>query len=130
MQMNKRELEAFANEVALNAEMDEHLGYEKEQQFTSTNSRNSMSSKRVKTEDGEFEPDKPRDRDGSFELKLVKKHQIRFTPMDNKILSLYAQDMRTREIVNAFDERYGFEISPTLVSRVTNAVIEQVIEWQ
>jgi putative transposase len=154
MNMNKKELEAFAKEAAkgiktpedlnefsqmlkkitveaaLNAEMDEHLGYEKNQKSTSSNSRNGKSSKRVKTEDGEFELDTPRDREGSFEPKLVKKHQSRFTSMDDKILWLYAQGMSTREIVNAFDEWYGAEISPTLVSRVTNAVIEQVVEWQ
>lgn len=154
MNMNKKELEAFAKEAAkgiktpedlnefsqmlkkitveaaLNAEMDEHLGYEKHQKSTSSNSRNGKSSKRVKTEDGEFELDTPRDRDGSFEPKLVKKHQSRFTSMDDKILWLYAQGMSTREIVNAFDEWYGAEISPTLVSHVTNAVIEQVVEWQ
>ena len=152
--MNKKELEAFAREAAkgiktpedlnefsqmlkkitveaaLNAEMDEHLGYEKHHKSTSTNSRNGKSTKRVKTEDGEFELDTPRDREGSFEPKLVKKNQTRFTSMDDKILWLYAQGMSTREIVSAFDEWYGAEISPTLVSRVTNAVIEQVIEWQ
>jgi transposase-like protein len=154
MQMNKKELEAFAKEAAkgiktpedlnefsqmlkkitveaaLNAEMDEHLGYERHQPSTSSNNRNGKSSKQVKTEDGEFKLDTPRDREGSFEPKLVKKHQTRFTSMDDKILWLYAQGMSTREIVNAFDEWYGAEISPTLVSRVTNAVIEQVIEWQ
>lgn len=154
MNMNKKELEAFAREAAkgiktpedlnefsqmlkkitveaaLNAEMDEHLGYEKHHKSTSTNSRNGKSTKRVKTEDGEFELDTPRDHEGSFEPKLVKKNQTRFTSMDDKILWLYAQGMSTREIVSAFDEWYGAEISPTLVSRVTNAVIEQVIEWQ
>ena len=154
MQMNKKEIEAFAKEAAkgiktpedlnefsqmlkkitveaaLNAEMDEHLGYEKNGKSTTSNSRNGKSSKRVKTEDGEFELDTPRDRDSSFEPKLVKKHQSRFTSMDDKILWLYAQGMSTREIVSAFDEWYGADISPTLISRVTNAVIEQVIEWQ
>ena len=154
MNMNKKELEAFAKEAAksintpedlnefsqmlkkitveaaLNAEMDEHLGYQKHQKSTSTNSRNGNSSKRVKTEDGEFELDTPRDRDSSFEPRLVKKHQSRFTSLDDKILWLYAQGMSTRDIVNAFDEWYGAEISPTLVSRVTSAVMEQVIEWQ
>ena len=154
MQMNKKELEAFAKEAAkgiktpedlnqfsqmlkkitveaaLNAEMDEHLGYERHQKSSSGNSRNGKTSKRIKTEDGEFDLDTPRDRNGSFEPQLVKKHQSRFTSMDDKILWLYAQGMSTREIVAAFDEWYGAEISPTLVSRVTNAVIEQVIEWQ
>ncbi len=123
-------LKKITVEAALNAEMDEHLGYEKHHKSTSTNSRNGKSTKRVKTEDGEFELDTPRDREGSFEPKLVKKNQTRFTSMDDQILWLYAQGMSTREIVSAFDEWYGAEISPTLVSRVTNAVIEQVIEWQ
>lgn len=154
MQMNKKELEAFAKEAAkgiktpedlnefsqmlkkitveaaLNAEMDEHLGYEKHAKSVVKNSRNGKTSKYIKTEDGTFELDTPRDRDGSFEPKLVKKHQSRFTSMDEKILWLYAQGMSTREIVQAFDEWYGAEISPTLISRVTNAVIDKVIEWQ
>lgn len=123
-------LKKITVEAALNAEMDEHLGYEKHHQSKTTNSRNGKSSKRVKTEDGEFKLDTPRDRNGSFDPKLVKKHQSRFTSMDDKILWLYAQGMSTRDIVNAFDEWYGAEISPSLVSRVTNAVIDEIIEWQ
>jgi len=154
MQMNKKELEAFAKEAAkgiktpqdlnefsqmlkkitveaaLNAEMDEHLGYEKHAKSVVKNSRNGKTTKRIRTEDGEFDLDTPRDRDGEFEPKLVKKHQSRFTSMDEKILWLYAQGMSTREIVQAFDEWYGADISPTLISRVTNAVIDQVVEWQ
>lgn len=152
--MNKKDLEAFAKEAAkslktpqdltefsqmlkkvaveaaLNAEMDDHLGYDKHEQSDSSNSRNGFSAKTLKTEDGTFELNTPRDRDGSFEPKLVKKHQTRFTAMDDKILYLYAKGMTTREIVDAFDEWYGADISPALVSKVTNAVLEQVIEWQ
>lgn len=152
--MNKKELETFAKEAskgiktpqdlnefsqmlkkitveaALNAEMDEHLGYDKHQPSITSNKRNGKTSKRIKTEYGEFELETPRDREGSFEPQLVKKHQSRFTSMDDKVLWLYAQGMSTREIVAAFDEWYGAEISPTLVSRVTNAVIEHVIELQ
>ena len=123
-------LKKITVEAALNAEMDEHLGYEKHAKSVMQNSRNGKTSKRIKTEDGEFELDTPRDRDGLFEPKLIKKHQSRFTSMDEKILWLYAQGMSTREIVKAFDEWYGADISPTLISRVTNAVIDQVIEWQ
>jgi len=123
-------LKKVAVEAALNAEMDEHLGYEKHEHSDGSNSRNGFSSKTVKTEDGTFELNTPRDRDGSFEPKLVKKHQTRFTAMDDKILYLYAKGMTTREIVDAFDEWYGAEISPTLVSKVTNSVLEKVIEWQ
>ena len=123
-------LKKITVEAALNAEMDEHLGYEKHQTSALSNSRNGKTSKRIKTEDGEFELDTPRDREGLFEPKLVKKHQSRFTSMDDKILWLYAKGMSTWEIVEAFDEWYGADISPTLVSRVTNAVIEKVTEWQ
>ncbi len=95
-------LKKITVEAALNAEMDARLGYEKHQQSPSSNYRNGKSSKRVKTEDGEFELDTPRDRQGDFEPKRVKKHQTRFTSMDDKILWLYAQGMRTRDIVEAF----------------------------
>ena len=123
-------LKKITVEAALNAEMDEHLGYEKNHPSTSSNSRNGKTRKRIQTEDGQFELNTPRDREGSFEPQLVKKHQSRFTSMDDKILWLYSQGMSTRDIVQAFDEWYGADISPTLVSRVTNAVIEQVVEWQ
>lgn len=152
--MDKKTLEAFAREVAkglktekdlaefrqiltkvtveaaLNAELDEHLGYDRHQASTNDNSRNGYASKTVKTEDGQFELETPRDRDGSFEPQLVKKGQTRFTSMDDKILSLYAKGMTTREIVATFKEMYGADVSPTLISKVTDAVIEKVDEWQ
>ena len=114
-------------EAALNAELDDHLDGEEP---SKPNSRNGYSSKQLQTEDGEFELKTPRDRAGDFEPKLIKKHQRRFTAMDDKILFLYAQGLSTREIVRAFEDMYGAEISPTLVSKVTNAVIDQVVEWQ
>lgn len=152
--MNKKELVAFAREAAkgiktekdlndfrqmltkitietaLNAELDEHLGYEKHQTSEATNSRNGYSSKTLRTEDGQFELETPRDREGSFEPQLVKKQQTRFTSMDEKILSLYAKGMSTRDIVAAFKEMYGADVSPSLISKVTDAVIERVVEWQ
>ena len=152
--MNKEELEAFALkaskslksqkdlldftqmltkitvEAALNAELDEHLGYEKNQQSNVDNYRNGRSVKTLKTEDGQFELATPRDRNGTFEPELIKKNQTRFTSMDDKVLSLYARGMTTRDIVDAFQEMYGAEISATLVSKITNVVIEQVTEWQ
>jgi len=117
-------------EAALNAELENHLGYEKHAESSSGNSRNGYSSKTLRTEEGQFKLDTPRDRDGSFEPQLVKKQQTRFTSMDDKILSLYAKGMSTREIVATFEEMYGAEISPTLISKVTDRVIEEVIEWQ
>ncbi len=86
-----------------------------------------MPVKTNRTEAGQFELDTPRDRAGSFEPKLVKKYQRRFTLMDDKILFLYAQGMTTREIVTTFKEMYGADVSATLISKVTDAVIEQVV---
>jgi transposase-like protein len=117
-------------EAALNAELDDHLGFGKHEQSDSDNHRNGVTHKTLQTEDGQFELATPRDRAGSFEPKLVKKHQRRFTSMDDKILFLYAQGMTTREIVRTFKEMYGADASPALISKVTDAVIEEVVEWQ
>jgi putative transposase len=117
-------------EAALNAELDDHLGFDKHEQSELDNNRNGVSHKTLQTEDGQFELATPRDRAGSFEPKLVKKHQRRFTSMDDKILFLYAQGMTTREIVRTFKEMYGADASPALISKVTDAVIEEVVEWQ
>ena len=117
-------------EAALNAELDEHLGYARHEQSDNSNSRNGYSSKLVKTEEGQFELNTPRDRNGDFEPQLVRKKQRRFTSMDDKILFLYAQGQTTREIVTSFQELYGADVSASLISRVTDAVIEQVVEWQ
>ena len=152
--MNKEALEAFAREAAkgikteqdlndfrqmltkvtveraLNVELDDHLGYDKHEVSRTSNSRNGTTSKTLRTEDGQFELNTPRDREGSFEPKLVKKNQTRFTSMDDKILFLYAQGMTTREIVKTFKELYGADASPSLISKVTDSVIEEVVEWQ
>ncbi len=80
-------------EAALNAELDEHLGFDRHEQSETDNNRNGYTSKTIRTEVGQFELDTPRDRAGSFEPKLVKKHQRRFTSMDDKIIFLYAQGM-------------------------------------
>ena len=123
-------LTKIAVETALNAELDDHLGFDKHAQSDSDNSRNGYTSKTLQTEDGQFEVDTPRDRSGSFEPQLVKKHQRRFTSMDDKILFLYAQGMTTREIVTTFKEMYDADVSASLISKVTDAVIEQVVELQ
>jgi len=152
--MNRKELEAFARkaakglktekdlnefsqmltkitvEAALSAELDEHLGYDRHASSSSDNSRNGYASKTLKTEDGQFEINTPRDRAGSFEPQLVKKNQTRFTSMDDKILSLYAKGMTTREIVATFKEMYDADVSASLISKVTDSVVEQVVEWQ
>ena len=119
-------------EAALKAEMGHHLGYDKHDPtgHNSGNARNGYSSKKLKGSHGEIEIQTPRDRNASFEPTLVKKGQTRITGMDEQILSLYAKGMSTRDIVAAFQEMYGAEISASLVSQVTNAVLEVVVEWQ
>lgn len=125
-----RMLKKITVEAALNAELDDHLGYDRHQLSDNDNSRNGYSSKTLISEDGTFDIDVPRDREGSFEPQLVKKHQRRLTGMDDKIHCLYAKGMTTREIVASFKEMYDADVSATLISKVTNAVIEQAIEWQ
>ncbi len=119
-------------ETALNAELDEHLGYEKHgvDGRGSDNSRNGKSRKRLKGDHGEVEIETPRDRNGSFDPQLVAKGQTRLTEMDDKILYLYAKGMSTRDIVAAFKELYDAEVSASLISKVTDRVIEQVTAWQ
>ncbi len=119
-------------EAALKGEMNHHLGYGKNdlEGHHTGNSRNGYSLKKLKGDHGEFEIQTPRDRNATFEPQLVKKGQSRITGMDDQILSLYAKGMSTRDIVAAFQEMYGAEISAGLVSQVTNSVIEKVVEWQ
>jgi transposase-like protein len=126
----KKMLTKMTLETALNAELDEHLGYNKHDKVNTGNSRNGYSSKTLQTEDGQLELKTPRDRNNDFEPELVKKKQRRFVSMSDKILFLYAQGMTTREIVTALKDLYDAEVSATLISRVTDAVIDQVVEWQ
>lgn len=119
-------------EAALNTELEEHLGYAPHEPKgrNSGNNRNGYTSKTLKGDHGEITIDTPRDRDGSFEPQLIRKGQTRITGMDDQILSLYAKGMSTRDIVAAFKEMYGADISAGLVSKVTNSVLEQIIDWQ
>lgn len=119
-------------EAALGAEMERHLGYRKHSPagHHTGNSRNGTTQKTLKGSHGEVRIETPRDRNSSFEPQLVKKGQTRITGMDEQILCLYAKGLSTREIVAAFEEMYGAEVSAGLVSQVTNAVLEQVREWQ
>ncbi len=117
-------------ETALNAELDEHLGYDKHEISSTNNSRNGYTSKTLQTEDGQFEINTPRDRNGDFEPQLVKKNQRRFPSMKDKVMHFYTQGLSTREIADTFKDLYDADISPGLISNITNAVIEQVIEWQ
>ena len=119
-------------ERALNAEMEQHLGYAKHapEGRNSGNSRNGKSSKKVRSVHGEIELDIPRDRSGSFEPKLVKKGDKQLNGFDDRIISLYARGMTTRDIQAHFEESYGVEVSPTFISQVTNEVLDEVKQWQ
>jgi putative transposase len=119
-------------ERALDAEMTNHLGYEKHSPagYKSGNSRNGKSKKTLKGDFGEVELETPRDRNASFEPKIVAKNQTRWTGFDDKILSMYARGMSTREITAHLEEIYGVEVSPTLISQVTDAVQDEVRTWQ
>jgi len=119
-------------ERALHAELTTHLGYEKHsaEGQHSGNSRNGTSAKRLKGEFGTLEIAVPRDRQSSFEPKLVPKGQTRWQGFDDKILSLYARGMTTREIQGHLEEMYQVEVSPTLIWNVTDAVMEEVKAWQ
>jgi len=119
-------------ERALNAELTHHLGYEKNQREGrgSGNSRNGKSRKKLKGDFGEVEIEVPRDREGEFEPKIVGKHQRRFTGFDDKILSMYARGMSTREIQGHLLEIYKVEVSASLISEVTDEIIDEVRQWQ
>ena len=119
-------------ERAMNAELTHHLGYEKHDPagYNSGNSRNGTSGKKVKGDFGELAIEVPRDRASTFEPQILPKHQTRFTGFDDKIISMYARGMTTREIESHLKEIYGVEVSPALISQVTEAVSEEVKRWQ
>jgi putative transposase len=119
-------------ERALEAEMAEHLGYLPPARagWGSGNSRNGKSKKQVQGEAGAFEIEVPRDRNARFEPRLVKKGQRRLEGFDDKVLSLYARGLSTREIQGQLEALYGVEVSPTLISNVTEVVLEDVRAWQ
>ena len=116
----------------MRAEMNEHLGYEKHDPAgaNSGNSRNGFTQKTLTGEFGEVEISTPRDRNGTFEPQIVRKHQTRWTGFDDKILSLYARGMTTREIQGHLEEMYQVEVSPSLISEVTDGIMEQARAWQ
>ncbi|WP_294124323.1 IS256 family transposase, partial [Sphingomonas sp.] len=127
-----KQLKKALIERALGAELTDHLGYEKGDPAGrgSGNSRNGTSAKTILSEDGELMIEVPRDRAGSFEPQLIAKGQTRFDGFDEKIISLYARGMSVREIQGHLAELYGAEVSPDLISKVTDAVLDEVREWQ
>src|SRR5262245_50442103 len=119
-------------ERALNAELTDHLGYEPgaPEGSVTGNTRNGTSPKTLVTDQGEVPIEVPRDRNGTFEPQLVKKHQRRFTGFDDKILSMYARGMTGRDIQAHLSEMYGTEISPSLISSLRAAVVVGFTKWQ
>lgn len=119
-------------ERALSAELTDHLGYEAHapKGRKSGNSRNGHGSKRITGEDGDMTIAVPRDRDASFEPQIIKKGQRRFDGFDDKIISMYARGMSVREIRGHLEELYGVEVSPDLILRVTEEVMDEVRDWQ
>ena len=119
-------------ERAMNAELTEHLGYDKHDPVgnNSGNSRNGVTTKTLKGEFGEMALETPRDRQGTFEPKIIGKGQTRFTGFDDKIISMYSRGMSTREIQGHLEDVYKVEVSPALISTVTDAVMEEVKTWQ
>jgi putative transposase len=122
------ELRKRLAERMLNGEMEHHLGTEAEE--AAGNHRNGYSSKTVLTDSSRLELSIPRDRHGRFDPVLIGKYRRRFAGFDDKIIALYARGMTTREIAEHVGELYGVEISPDLVSAVTEAVLEEVAAWQ
>jgi len=119
-------------EKALDSELTEHLGYEKNALSgkTTSNTRNGKSRKTLKTDQGDMELSIPRDRHSEFKPQIVQKGQRRFTGFDDKILSMYARGMTVRDIQGHLKDIYNVDVSPELISTVTNGVLDMVREWQ
>ena len=119
-------------ERALQAELSHHLGYAEgeDKPESSANQRNGTSGKTVLTDDGPLRIDIPRDRAGQFEPQLIGKHERRFTGFDDKIIAMYARGMSVREIQAFLLQMYNTEVSPDFISQVTEAVMDEVREWQ
>ena len=114
----------------MEAEMDDHLGYEKSQRSDSDDARNGYKTKRINTTYGSMEIDVPQDRKSNFEHKIVKKRQKNISEIDQKIISMYAKGMTTRQISDTLMDIYGFEASEGFISDVTDKLLPQIEEWQ
>jgi len=127
-----KNLMKHALESMLDAELSDHLGYEKHSPDgdNSGNSRNGKSRKTVKNEQGKIEIEVPRDRNGSFDPVVVKKYQTTVGPIEDKIISMYAKGMTVRDIQSHLEEIYGLEVSPSFISGITDKVIESAKTWQ
>jgi len=127
-----KELFAVTLQSMLEAELDTELGYEKHdiKSKTTSNSRNGKSKKTVISEYGEVDIQVPRDRNGEFEPVIVKKHQSSVTGIEDQIIAMYAKGISTRDIQDHMNRLYGIEVSPTMISNVTNKIVPLIKEWQ
>ena len=114
----------------MEAEMDDHLGYDKYERSEEPNYRNGKKTKRVRSKYGEFEVDVPQDRESSFDPKVLPKRQKDISAIDDKIISMYAKGMTTRQISDTIEDIYGFQISEGMVSDITDKLLPQIEEWQ
>ena len=114
----------------MEAEMDEHLGYESYERSENPNSRNGYKQKQIRSKYGETTLSVPQDRDSTFELKIVKKRQKDISAIDDKIISMYAKGMTTRQISEMIEDIYGFEVSEGMVSDITDRLLPEIEEWQ
>jgi transposase-like protein len=117
-------------EEMLKAEMTDHLGYEEHERSESENARNGIKKKTVRSKYGEIGIDVPQDRDSSFEPKVVKKRNKDIIGVDEKIIAMYAKGLSTRQISEHIEDIYGFEVSESFVSDVTDKLLPQIEEWQ
>lgn len=124
------ELQRKTLEAILKGEITDHLGYEKHERSNKTNSRNGYSVKTMKGDGGEVTINIPRDRDGNFEPQIIGKRQTRFDGFDEKIIALYARGLSVTDILAQLQELYHVEISTSLISAVTDSVLEEVTAWQ
>ena len=127
-----KELLKDSLEGMLDAELSEHLGYEKNSPSgnKSGNSRNGSSSKSIKTEEGKLDLKIPRDRNSSFDPVVVSKYEKTLGPIEDKIISMYAKGMTTRDIQSHVEDIYGLEVSASTISRITDTIVQQVKQWQ
>ncbi|MEL3900380.1 IS256 family transposase [Treponema phagedenis] len=114
----------------MESEMDEHLGYGSYERSDNNNYRNGTKSKRVRSHYGEFAIDVPQDRESSFEPQIVKKRQKDISEIDQKIISMYARGLTTRQISEQIEEIYGFECSESFISDVTDKILQEIDDWQ
>lgn len=125
----KELLSGILNEL-METEMDDHLGYDRYERSDEKNYRNDTKSKRVRNKYGEFEVDVPQDRNSSFDSKILPKRQKVISAIEDKIISMYAKGMTTRQMSETIEDIYGFEVSEGMVSDSTDKLLPQIEEWQ